>query len=57
VKWSEGLSSSVSIIIRRYTNHMKFAAYMACTLITFCHVLWFCFVSLCIWFYVLYASA
>ena len=53
VKWRD-LSNRMSIIIRRYIDHMRFSSYIAVLLVTVFRFFWFYFVLLYTWLYGLY---
>jgi hypothetical protein len=57
VKWSEVLKNSVSIIIRRYTDHMKFYWFFHILLVPLCIIVYMVvrFVYFCLILYITYS--
>jgi len=53
VKWSEGLRNRVSIIIRRYTDHMKFYCFFHILLVLLCIIVYMVVCLVCFYFFLL----
>ena len=55
VKWSEGLRNRVSVIIRRYTNRMKFYCFFRILFLPFCIIVYMVvyFVCCCLILYIM----
>jgi len=56
VKWNEGLRDMVSVIIRSYTEHIKFYWFLRITLVLLCFIVnMVCFVCFCLILYIMYS--